>query len=715
QSFTPLIDGAVSVNIDGLQFSQGLALRSGFFDLAQVEVLKGPQALFFGKNSPGGVIALTSADPTDTFEASAKVGYEFEAEKKYVETVLSGPLSDTLGARLAVSFTDEEGYFENVAMPPAGFGGLPPSSNTFPNQTDLIARLSFAFEPSDKFDASLKLTYQDIQVERDGGSAQIVGCDVIFDPAENCVLDGEAAIADLDPALFGPGSPALLLAPDSLPGGGVPYQDTWLGYGVLEMNYEIFENVTLTSVTGASATEHDFLLNGTYQPATPTIAANNGSYQNAFTQEFRLASDYVSSPFDFMLGAFFEDAEQSYTQQLIIPALGGVAGDTTQSVEIETISVFAQGIWDITDKVELAGGLRWTEEERSLSAFLRSSTNNNPFALAVIPALGEVQPLVPELSSDNVSPEATLTWRPNSNLTLFAGYKEGFKSGSFNLEQAPFSDTSFGEETAEGFEVGVKTLLFNETLRVNASVYDYDYDDLQVSRVVTQPNGATLLQIVNAAAAEVQGFEIDALFAPAELPGLTLFAALNHNEATFTDFPSAACYGGQTIDQGCNLDFSAGANVTALGPLGGFTAQDLTGQTLPKAPELTWSAGFDYEKDLGDSGLTLGVSAQTAYTDDLIADVSYNPRVFQDSYYKTNAALRLMNEEAGWTAELIGNNIGDEVVSSNCFSGPFDQGGGLLPNPSGLPSNPIIPGSFDNGLCFAQPGREVWLRFSVRR
>lgn len=101
-NFTSIgIEQSVSVNVDGVYYGQGRVLNEAVFDMQQVEILKGPQALFFGKNSTAGALSFTTADPGPDFEAMARAGYEFRTQDKYFEGMISVPLTDTLGARFA--------------------------------------------------------------------------------------------------------------------------------------------------------------------------------------------------------------------------------------------------------------------------------------------------------------------------------------------------------------------------------------------------------------------------------------------------------------------------------------------------------------------------------------------------------------------------------------------------------------------------------------
>ena len=124
-------DQAVSVNVDGVQISTAQILRAAQMDLQQIEVLRGPQALFFGKNSPGGIISVTTASPGNELELMVRGGYEFDAEEKYFDAVISTPLTDTLGLRLAAHYADMNGYIDVISPPTPGVtpSGLPIARN----------------------------------------------------------------------------------------------------------------------------------------------------------------------------------------------------------------------------------------------------------------------------------------------------------------------------------------------------------------------------------------------------------------------------------------------------------------------------------------------------------------------------------------------------------------------------------------------------------
>lgn len=245
-SQTATVDQSVSLNIDGLPLTQGYAFTAGMFDVAQVEVLKGPQALFYGKNSTAGVISLRSADPTDEFEFIARGGNEFEAEEKTGELIVSGPVAPSLKLRLAARFSDMEGFFRNNGVPIPGLGNLSPKHREFAPKESWILRGTALFEPNDIYEARLKVNYVDDRMEGSGGDGQIILCpdgtggvpprNIPFIGDSDCRLNKNTQLGDFDPA-FWPG----------VRNDGVPFMDSNQAFGTLEQDVAISPDITLTS------------------------------------------------------------------------------------------------------------------------------------------------------------------------------------------------------------------------------------------------------------------------------------------------------------------------------------------------------------------------------------------------------------------------------------------------------------------------------------
>jgi iron complex outermembrane receptor protein len=293
----------------------------------------------------------------------------------------------------------------------------------------------------------------------------------------------------------------------------------------------------------------------------------------------------------------------------------------------------------------------------------------------------------------------TLTWRPADTLTLFGAYKEGFKSGSFNSDQLSPTGRDFGPEYARGGELGLKTLLSDETLRMNLALYYYRYRDLQVGTI--EGAGATAMtRVLNAAEATAKGAEFDFEYAPAGLSGLTFNGSLAYNEGEFEEFPSAPCYGGQTQALGCNIDLTG----DGIGD-----AQNLAGTPLNAAPDWAGSIGFDLDRPIGAGSLGIGLSSATTYEGSIYRDLTQAPGTRQSDFWKLNANLRLYDDSRGWEAALIGKNLTDEYTGSKCavgaFGGPL---GGLAPNPRGG----VTHSDTDEVICILGRGREIWLRLT---
>jgi iron complex outermembrane receptor protein len=238
---------------------QGLAFTSGMFDVGQVEVLKGPQSLFYGKSAPGGVISLRTADPTNKFELIARVGYEFEAKEKLAELIASGPITDTLRVRVAGRYDQPEGYFHNVAIPAPNTGAKAPRHDVSAARS-WIFRPTVIWEPTSNFSARLKvnLTHDRVYFS---GAGQMVSCpEGVRAPAgipflgggEDCKLDRDVRIVEMDPAAF-----------PTIYNDGAYVLNAAQQYGSLELNWHPVREITVTSVTGYYHVRGTNISNGT--------------------------------------------------------------------------------------------------------------------------------------------------------------------------------------------------------------------------------------------------------------------------------------------------------------------------------------------------------------------------------------------------------------------------------------------------------------------
>lgn len=705
-TLNPSIDQSVSLNMDGVQMTQGTAYKSAMFDAQQIEVLKGPQALFYGKSSPGGVISVRSANPGNAFEMLLRGGYEFEAQDKRGELIISGPVSETLGLRLASMFSRSQGFFRNDAEALPGLGGRDPRYRDFAPKQEWLLRGTAVWKPLDRFQAQLKANLTGLDIEGDGGGQQYKSCPdgtgapagVPFLGGEDCRWNRHLRLVDMDPAAF-----------IGIRNNGVPFSHVSQQFGSLQLDYDLTNELRLSSVSGLFSTFQSVMINGTDATAAgPAVVADTDFTREDFTQELRLSSSF-SGPLNFMLGGFYQDGRMKNTNNLLgNTAIFGSAYAQLQKgyhlIDIESTSAFGQLLWRAIPTLELAGGLRWTQETR------KQTQVNQITGSPVRTALGD-----PKLDSNNVSPEFTATYTPTDTFTLFGSYKQAYKSGSFDTVQmiAAGGKSSFGDEEVKGVEAGIKSRFFDHRLSLNVAAYQYRYSDLQVGANETDTTtGQIAIRTLNAASAKVYGLDMDASYVPLLISGLRLNAALNYNHARYDRFDNAQCWGGQTISEGCNL--IPDPDPTHIDPGTGaplFTAQDLSGRELLRAPDWSANFGFEYERPLS-RGTTLSVATSTLYSSKYYTNALLRRDMIQDAYFKTSASLALRGPNQGWELALIGNNLGNKIVTGACINGNLANGVLLGGQNTGGANHGSA--GVDELACTPEPGREVWLRLTLR-
>lgn len=703
---------AVSVAIDGIQTSNGHIAQLGFFDLQQVEVLKGPQALFFGKNNTAGVMSVTTAGPTPNFEASLRTGFEFNAAEFTTEGTVSGPISDTLGIRVAARYRNMDGYLRNTAraMPnpfynaasgaPAAAGLLPGASDDRPGEREILGRVTLQYEPSTAFRATLRVFGANSVDSGPGVASQNIGpCNGpnprvygIADPFGECIPDNRISLGDLPPAIAA--------TIKDYPADGSPRGELDAVLASLNMEADLGQ-FTVTSLSGYSRVRY-YYHSGADQTTFSQLGQLEGQVQRDISQELRLASQF-DGPINFVVGGYFQDSSIFAEQDTKLNdgnynAASGryVSFQWEARQAARTESAFGQLIWDITDQIELGGGARWTRETKDYDKFNLYGIGAFNTLNTAFPGSDEIGVLQGHFRDENISPEVTLTWRPDDNHTLFGAFRTGFKSGGFGLTN-PLSVTStiegvdFGSETASGFEIGGRAIVLNGRLNLSAAAFAYDYDDLQVN---TYDPALIAYTINNAGSVRQRGFELEGNFRAS--PILSLHGAVAFVDNKFQDF-TGQCY---------SYAFPVGVTrATAVPPPNCSFADDTTltlqqvydGRTPARSPKWTGNGGFVF--DIPVSSYRLGLSGDAYYSASYFAADPLTPPTLQPSFWRFNASVSVAPEDDRWRLSLMGRNLSNEYYVLYAV----DRTGGAS-----------FPGAIGEQRGVVSRGREIMLQAEMK-
>ncbi|WP_421851813.1 TonB-dependent receptor [Novosphingobium sp.] len=663
-------DQSVSFVIDGLAMSRGREISLPQFDIQRVEVLKGPQALFFGKNTTGGLISIVSNGPTDHFELGLRGGYEFKSREKYAEGYVSGPISDTLSARLAGRYSKSDGAFINTAAPtytnyiPGQFRTI--TSDRRGGGESIGVRGTVDWTPTEAVKFELKGGYSSLQdrgptdiIERlcgGGRTTPLAANGIPPSPNADCTVNGRSDQSNI---------------PIQVAQANYRYARDGQLYGDFKSQYAVLTgNITggaidMTTITGYYHFKQTDL-NNVSGEAYPAGFSELSDFKQ-FSQEIRFQSK-LAGPFNVLAGLYYAHGKMVFNTDAYVfpvpldPTTGTyITFSRSNGFSSDSMSGFAQGTYNFGGKVELSAGARYSLESRN--SYEQSLPAHIAFA-AFFPANVRIDD---RYRDHNLSPEATLRYKPNADTTLYAAYKQGFKAGGFNISQSIVpgaNDASgrYGAEKAKGGEIGLRTLLMDRHLSLNLTAYTYDYTDLQVQFF----NPSTLGQVAgNAGKLTTRGVEGDFNYRVPGIAGLSLRGAGAYNDAKFHNFVGA-CYSGQTVAGGCNLQFANGA----------FNAQDYEGRIAPKAPHFSGRLGATLEVPVSSSGLSAAFNGDMSYTSSYNFSDALNPDAVQRAYTKFDASIALFGPEKRWNISLIGRNLTNRLVVTTSNDIPFTGGTG---------------------------------------
>lgn len=637
---------SVGTFIDGVYYGRGRSSRNPFFDLARVEVLKGPQATLFGKNTVAGAFNITTNRPTPEFEARLLGAYTPEFDTKEVEGIVSGPLGDKVSARLGVRYSESDGFVFNT---------LRGQDEAATEET--ILRGQILFQPTDNFEILLKA--ESNSYDRDGDNYQLTSASALVEALATSV-DPETE-TDFDFTRSGPGT---------APGFDFEGDETDASNYAATINWGIGD-YTLTSIT--SYNEYDAIADRDAD-YTSLNFLHQREFQDysAFGQEIRLTSP-TGGAFDYIVGGFYstEDLENIKFVDANFNSVPPVAGFLTgvfgvpvaalegrrnQAFTQDTTSwaIFGQGTYNISDRLRITGGLRYTEDDKDSTRELFYTPINSdvvsPLLSAVYPnlGLGNVAPLTAlSRSEDFVTGEAILEYDINDDVLLFGRYARGVKAGGFDEDNVQNSEESaeFDREEVDAFEVGAKTTFANGAGRFNATAFYNDYVDLQVSTF----DGIASFIVGNAASAETYGIEADLAYQVTD--NWDFAAAASWLNATYGEYLGPAL----TLPDGSNSQVQVpdpnnpGSTISVAG-------QDLSGASLQFAPDLSLSVRTGYDLEVGGDWLAR-FEANGVYNSGYNIPGDLDPNLAQDEFVKLGARINLVDLDKGWSFAVIGKNL----------------------------------------------------------
>lgn len=617
---------SVGVFMDGIYYGRGQQIRPKFIDIGQIETLKGPQSTLFGTNVTAGAINITSNNPTESFEGEIQ-GTFGEDNEREINLILSGPITSNLLGRVALYKRDDDGYVINDTLNKRVVG-----------EDHWGGRAVLLYTPTDRL--SFRAAYEYHDLDQFGNAAQIVSDPSARDSAE--AITGDSG--ELDYHRIGGIQRGYSVVPNG------PDSDTNTYHTAsLRTSYE-GDGFTLTSVTGYTKYDWDNVNDSEYiENPVLNFAQRTQQPFKQFSQEFRLESS-LGDNFDYLLGLYYHDQDLQTTKTTEVPAFGALVVAPAQQ-DTETLAVFFQGTYHISDRLRSTLGLRQSSDKKDVSEQL---THTVPGLFGAFP-----HDIEDSRSEQHLSWLARLEYDISGDIMAYGLISRGYKAGGFDLSglgasmgNVPAESFEYDDEQATNIEVGSKMTLLDGAATLSLSAFQTEYKGLQV----TQFSGFSF-DVGNAAEATVKGLEID--YRQALTDSLTASATVSWQDFEFDSYANAAC----TLRQKAGLDSGCVSEV-----------QDLSGGTGQFAPDLSANLSLSYASHISNDLMFKSV-LNIVYSDDYYTQLGLDPNSIQSAYTKVNARIGLASADGKWDVALVGLNLTDEVVSVNSFDSPLSTFG----------------------------------------
>ncbi|MHA7815936.1 MAG: TonB-dependent receptor [Pseudohaliea sp.] len=603
----------VALYLDDVYLARPQGAMLDIYDVERIEVLRGPQGTLYGRNAVGGAIKYVTRRLSDEFEGRVRASYGAYDQMDFVGTV-SVPVSDSFRIGGTVASFQRDGFGDNLTTGEDQY-----------NKDIVGYRLSAEWEPSEQL--LVRLAYDKTEDDSNpvAGWRPFPGA-VSGAPVLDDVFDSTAGAADL-PTTAG------------IDGNNTVENEGWM----VSVDWHVTDTLTLRSITAdredytESVIDFDSL-------AVPDFDAPVIYDNEQFSQEFQLLwnTDKVSA----VLGYYYLDAEAANDFDVVLGQIGPVTAYTGGVVETEAWSVFGDLTYNLTDRLSVAVGVRYTEDERRADIFRANYLGTGS------PFLGNDAALLLAVTSDyeadqtydDTSPRFNVSYKLTEDATVYAGYSKGWKAGSFDPRGAnfltPAVEEGFDAEELDSWEAGLKATWWEGRALTNIAVFYSEYTDMQIPGSVGVDsdgdgvNDSFVGTVTNAGESEISGIEVEGSF-------------------LFTENFSAQ-YALSLLDAEIKEWFVGGVNVADQ-------------REIQNTPEEMAFVALNYDVPL--AGGDLRVSANWSYKGDITQFEVANAFIDQEAYSLYNASITWLSSDEDWLVGLHGKNLGDEEyrTAGYCF------------------------------------------------
>ncbi len=686
-------DAGTGVHMNGVYLNNARIFETEYFDTERVEVLRGPQGTLYGRNTTAGVVNVITQKPTEEFGGYVDASY---GDYNYIRTrgALNIPLTDNVWQRFSMFYTSRDGYVDNV------FNG-----DEIDDRDMFAIRSSTTWNIGDSTDATFMINYFEEDSNRMRGSQTycakdpdgVLGCLPNAGKPKGTAHTGGTVgglLTGIVSAVTGLPFPADDNANSFRPNDErevafdfTPQYEADETIASLEINHNFDNGLSLHSLTGYQTAsldarnDYDFTvvselwpITTTYQrgpdgPSTVNYLQQNDrstSEPEQWSQEFRITSDF-DGDLNFLLGVFYLDYETEthfyvyssvlslFGQTLSVPEDQWQFDNDTHNYELETSAIFGELYYDLNDQTQVTLGIRYTDEEKtSIQRTIYLAFLDDPTAEG-----GGYQHFNDDWQETTGKVNINYHW--DDDIMLFGTVARSYKSGGFNpissesdlLNPELGGDpkfTTFEPEFINSLELGAKTRLLDNTLQANLTYFIYDFENLQVSKIVNQ---TSLNENMDA---DIQGIEAEFIWAPdehwnfllnlswldTELGSLLTFDPADPNQMGTTEGIVSAGNSNILLACGC-----PGIEV------------DVDGNEMPNSPEYTVYLAVTYGFDLN-NGMRVDLSGSFYYQEEFYSRIFNSEDDLLESWDVWNASAVLTAADDKWYAEAWVRNIGDE-------------------------------------------------------